>query len=781
MSAGIFLKWLLTLLKRVQRLEPLIRHEGKEEVIVVFCNRTGIEDDLIYAGTSSVVGIKDGEVKVYGILGRGVKDLLVVDTDQQPFAKLIQRSQGGTTVESPSPDKPLRLQEHEDQDFIITSRSLESNTTSPAQSVQKEMTPPPELLLNPRKTRSTSHRIQIPESRFKPRTVSQGTIIEDSPTVATPTCPSPTPFSHRPHIDYPATNAATDNTYPQHRLRGSSEQFPNDDDDISTKGSDSDPASPRLDHSPEKYFRSDIQLPLKSPMAFHFPDIYKNDTSDVGAPVPSSLVKLHQEKHHTGRDVDGSSMPHSSCLEGFGIRDQSEITAGGYSIVTPGKSMTTPSQDFARSSPSSPKSRNASRAGRQPGRRHSGVAQPDPAGTVERLELMARRPESAMESIHFSSERKGRPRTRKSSVTRVDQPPEQPYDKELNMIPPRLFSTTESSSILSDSTSQSRLNGYRSGERTKSRAATSNGGSNMWPHVGVYSRNDLGTGRGTSHSHIRSGSTGNARVRGDAKPHIEPDDTKTLAWSELSKMVDEVLDQQQSRETSRGRHRIARSLGKSSSSSVKRETHSESRAGPRLLSRDEQRLTSQARSDSAPLTSLRTILSPHGTNGLSSPYNSDDEIVAEIIFHPKGRTARSRISSPQGQATRASPSPTRAAPTLPRDLGREASRSKTKSYHSTSRPDRLGTSIRTGSNDSRPTLDAVSIPTTTSQKGAPTTPPPRMFEPTTPKAMKFDPESGTVLSSTPNQTTGSKAPYLDSLQQELMKLGMLRPEHIAWA
>ncbi|KAH8845292.1 hypothetical protein MCOR01_002537 [Pyricularia oryzae] len=76
----------------VQRLEPLIRAEQDDEIIVVFCNRTGTEEDLTYAGTSAVVGIKSGEVSVYGLLGRGVKEVLVVDTDLPAFAKLVQRT-----------------------------------------------------------------------------------------------------------------------------------------------------------------------------------------------------------------------------------------------------------------------------------------------------------------------------------------------------------------------------------------------------------------------------------------------------------------------------------------------------------------------------------------------------------------------------------------------------------------------------------------------------------------------------------------------------------------
>ncbi|KAH8884886.1 carbon-nitrogen hydrolase, partial [Thozetella sp. PMI_491] len=75
----------------VQRLEPVIRTEDDREVIVVFCNRSGSEGDRIYSGTSAVIGIKAGEVLVYGLLGRGHKELLVVDTDKQPFAKLVQK------------------------------------------------------------------------------------------------------------------------------------------------------------------------------------------------------------------------------------------------------------------------------------------------------------------------------------------------------------------------------------------------------------------------------------------------------------------------------------------------------------------------------------------------------------------------------------------------------------------------------------------------------------------------------------------------------------------
>ncbi|TLD17189.1 uncharacterized protein PgNI_01077 [Pyricularia grisea] len=72
-------------------MEPLIRAERDAEIILVFANRCGIERDVLYAGTSAVMGIQNGEVNIYGVLGRGTKHLLVVDTDNAPFAKLVRR------------------------------------------------------------------------------------------------------------------------------------------------------------------------------------------------------------------------------------------------------------------------------------------------------------------------------------------------------------------------------------------------------------------------------------------------------------------------------------------------------------------------------------------------------------------------------------------------------------------------------------------------------------------------------------------------------------------
>jgi len=77
-----------TLVYWVQRLEPLVRSNDGDEIIFVFCNRTGTEYDATYTGTSAVLGVKLGEVFVYGVLGRGETGLLIVDTSQPPRMKL---------------------------------------------------------------------------------------------------------------------------------------------------------------------------------------------------------------------------------------------------------------------------------------------------------------------------------------------------------------------------------------------------------------------------------------------------------------------------------------------------------------------------------------------------------------------------------------------------------------------------------------------------------------------------------------------------------------------
>lgn len=106
-----------TLTYWVQRMEPLIRREDEEEVIVIFANRSGTEDDVLYAGTSAVLGIQDGEVTVYGLLGRGEEKLLIVDTSKPAMAKLQYRPEGDRDIFADS------AQDEPNSDVISSSQS----------------------------------------------------------------------------------------------------------------------------------------------------------------------------------------------------------------------------------------------------------------------------------------------------------------------------------------------------------------------------------------------------------------------------------------------------------------------------------------------------------------------------------------------------------------------------------------------------------------------------------------------------------------------------------
>ncbi|KAH8710709.1 Protein N-terminal amidase [Beauveria bassiana] len=114
-----------TLTYWVTRLEPLIRENRKDEIIVVFANRCGIEGDVTYAGTSAVLGIHHGEVTVYGLLGRGEKELLVVDTTHPPYGKLLYHPEYLIKAGAPHACGKTPTSELDDQDYGIPEKESE--------------------------------------------------------------------------------------------------------------------------------------------------------------------------------------------------------------------------------------------------------------------------------------------------------------------------------------------------------------------------------------------------------------------------------------------------------------------------------------------------------------------------------------------------------------------------------------------------------------------------------------------------------------------------------
>ncbi|ELQ37003.1 hydrolase [Pyricularia oryzae Y34] len=190
-----------------ERLEPLIRAENDEETIVVFCNRTGTEGDMTYAGSSAVLGIKDGEISIYGILGRGVKELLVVDTDDPPLAKLVDSAKSTAFETTESTPSPL------EQDFVALApeplRLTRTKSPVPSQEPLKD---------------SSSNFLKVPKSSSDPNHAPQKSLpdpkLDAKPVVAplhtsfsshqTPAMPRPN--SHSSQQNSPDTTNETPQT-----------------------------------------------------------------------------------------------------------------------------------------------------------------------------------------------------------------------------------------------------------------------------------------------------------------------------------------------------------------------------------------------------------------------------------------------------------------------------------------------------------------------------------------------------------------------------------------
>ncbi|KJZ70790.1 hypothetical protein HIM_09803 [Hirsutella minnesotensis 3608] len=248
-----------TLTYWVTRLEPIIRSENQDEIIVVFCNRIGYEGDVTYAGTSAVVGIQDGEVKVYGLLGRGEKELLVVDTNDTPYAKLVYQSDqrsgvqlkehaessclaGGSTgtsgsagpnamvisesdqvkqqcgnIDSNSSTPPNKgehgRQQCKSENAVTTSASPMSEQSHRHSKTSFSSSQALEQRTSSAKTHQSS-RVKIPDRlNLANQNYSVKSPETDSTLVPTPSAPSPTPMAIRPRLQIPESSFGPPQSY----------------------------------------------------------------------------------------------------------------------------------------------------------------------------------------------------------------------------------------------------------------------------------------------------------------------------------------------------------------------------------------------------------------------------------------------------------------------------------------------------------------------------------------------------------------------------------------
>ncbi|QYS93343.1 CN hydrolase domain-containing protein [Trichoderma simmonsii] len=220
-----------TLTYWVTRLEPLIRSNNDDEIIVVFCNRTGVEDEATYTGTSAVIGIQEGEVKVYGLLGRGEKDLLVVDTTNPPYAKMIYRPDASALNK---PVGALELPSHvngQSSVYTKTHRVIEALDPSMTQQSPPTDTSIPPQVLDTTKGKQTSplQLIGEPQQKSSPKQTAKrrapsisipppfGSVDHSQTTnaadgnIPTPSAPSPTPMAVRPRLVIPQSPTSTQN------------------------------------------------------------------------------------------------------------------------------------------------------------------------------------------------------------------------------------------------------------------------------------------------------------------------------------------------------------------------------------------------------------------------------------------------------------------------------------------------------------------------------------------------------------------------------------------
>ncbi|KAI8714385.1 CN hydrolase domain-containing protein [Fusarium sp. LHS14.1] len=228
-----------TLTYWVTRLEPLIRSDNEDEIVVVFCNRSGNEDEAMYAGTSAVIGIHEGEVKVYGLLGRGEKELLVVDTSNSPYAKLVYRPDaGGSGMEAPG-----KLKRTDNSNRGNNSKSNDNNQSSSSSSAKpsgedkdagNSATSPQDSVKTLQRRASSSTRCTLPKEEEKPQkkrhipssitipsavpdlvnTTSACSPSSASINIPTPSAPSPTPMAVRPRLIIPESPPILPHQYP---------------------------------------------------------------------------------------------------------------------------------------------------------------------------------------------------------------------------------------------------------------------------------------------------------------------------------------------------------------------------------------------------------------------------------------------------------------------------------------------------------------------------------------------------------------------------------------
>lgn len=660
---------------------------------------------------------------------------------------------------------------------------------------QRKPSPTPGNSKQPRRVKPQSPKIQIPKTSFHSYDpASRRSPVEQSPEITTPTCPSPTPLDQRPKLTSPSPGPRSgkyhvDTPYPHD---GPNEEHPRIfGGHVSIDQQNSSTSSPGSGQMTDKYFWLTTQPPLRSPMESRFPNVYPPASPAVASPVASSLIDVRLKENHGVRSYSTSkrqsptddATPSSQLDPERPVSRREETSTSRYNDSR--------NQEVLPLRPSSPKSRNASRTGRQGDRRPSELNQADLSAIGERLESISRRPGSAMDSrgTAFEEARQGRPGSRDSrSASRIGRPagtPQIPDDGACNVsgieIP-----FMASPGVYSESIVRPQSDILKNREQNISRNATKIGTSSPRLLARELPRTKSSMGQDSGETQERAGSS--SLLHKNSKPHIEPDETRTLVWSELSKIVGEVLNKPQSRDASRGRQQDPSRSASFETPMAARVTRAESH-GPNVVPRTEQRFASRERSDSVDQKPIRTILAPDAANasGPSPPCNPDDEIVAEIIFHTSKSPpsvqrgwSRQRTDSLKSRDTTPHINRQKSSPPTSTDERRPSIRDTFDEIKVYKAPTPSNAKTRPGSDDALSSTDIASIRTSTSARDSSSTPSPRVFEPKTPKAMNLGLDFDSILSSASDPTSNGEFPPLDPTDKDLDSTDRSKAKSTIW-
>lgn len=515
--------------------------------------------------------------------------------------------------------------------------------------------------------------------------------------------------------------------------------------------------SSTLLHSPldgPKWPVPDVYLPPQSPTVSS--ELIKVPSRNSQRAVASSL------RDHSPKSEKSSSHSSRSARSGRSGRSHKPRQVED---VPPTRPATTTGAAPVR--PSSPKSRNASRTGRHE-RRASEVEKPDLDEMIERLEALRRKTQSAAAqrqnySGTTSQDRPTSPKSRNASRSR-------PMESDIYFAE-RAFNLSRGSIPIGASESVLASNILRPQSDILEKNSLTNGSAVRAPSRGLYR---------ASSDPERPSSRAEGFLQGmnAAVAHVEPEESRTMLWSEISKIVGEHMGRPDSRESNRGRQR---------NDSVMSTQARQGSQGPTANNRG---AVSQTRQGNGSI--IRSVRDP----SLGPPANPDDEIVAEIIFRrPGGPNQASRSNSTENAGTPgygAHSTPSRRDPSQhsPGSDSTPAKKIPSPPLKGDKNPitgrehDRKHSSAPAGSEldaASPPDLAGSSVHTLNSNKTSPTTPSPHAFEPSTPKAMILGPDYGSFLSTSSDPLSSLRFEPLNSTLVAAKAAAQIgRPHSAVW-